>query len=93
MRDDAPAPNPYEPPKEPSPQKWETSWTQSAELSGSDWAFIVLCSCPAAIVGLIRVFRGDPRGGKMLGYAVLSMFVWGILRGCITAAQQTQHMY
>ncbi|MDC0739768.1 hypothetical protein [Polyangium mundeleinium] len=91
MRDDAP--NPYEPPKEAPPPRFENSWSQSADLSGADWALIVLCSCPAAIVGLVRVTKGEASGAKMLGFSILSMFVWGMLRACVTAAQRTPHMY
>ena len=93
MSNDASGHNPYEPPKAVPPEKWENNWNQNADLSGADCGFIVLCSCPAIIVGLVRAMKGDPRGPKMIGFAVVSMIVWSILRGCITAAQQMPHVY
>ncbi len=56
------------------------------DLTGFDWVLIVLCSGIACIIGIVRAIQGKPSGGKMIGYSVLFIVIWTVLRVLLTAA-------
>jgi predicted RNA-binding Zn-ribbon protein involved in translation (DUF1610 family) len=60
----------------------------SDELTGTDYFLCFCCSGIGCIVGIVRVIQGNPTGGKMLAYSLLTQVVLGIIRGVIVAMQQ-----
>jgi hypothetical protein len=53
----------------------------SSDLDTVDWLMIVFCAGIACIVGFIRLIQGKPNAGKMIGFSLLSMVIWAIVRG------------
>jgi hypothetical protein len=53
---------------------------ENEDLTGIDWALIVLCSGIACIIGIIRLIQGKPNGGKMIGYSLLFIVIWTVVR-------------
>jgi hypothetical protein len=70
--------NPYAPPSAPG---------ESSDLSTVDWLLCIFCSGIACIVGIVRLIQGKPNAGKMIGFALLFGFLWGILNAILTVAQ------
>ena len=77
-----PAANPYVSPNSPMRQLPP----QNADLTTVDWVIIVLCSGIGCILGLFRIVQGKPSGVKMLGFSILSMFIWTFIRIAVSTA-------
>lgn len=69
--------NPYE---SPYTEGSRSTSAMNDDLTGVDWLVAIFCSGIGCIVGIIRLIRGQPSGGKMLGISIAFMFLWGILR-------------
>jgi hypothetical protein len=80
--------NPYQPSYLPPSQPAGPPPSGLASLSAVDWLLIVLCSGIGCIIGIIRLIQGKPSGGPMLGFSILFMFIWTIVRVVLTAAMQ-----
>lgn len=76
-------PNYYAPP----PRGYAAQYDDGS-LSGGDWALIVLCSGIACIIGIVRLIQGKRNAGKMIGFSLLFVVIWNIIRFGILAAQQ-----
>ncbi len=59
---------------------------EDAELTTVDWVLIVLCSGIGCIIGFVRLIQGKPSAGKMIGFSILFMVLWTIIRIGLTAA-------
>ena len=59
-----------------------------ADLSGLDWAlvWIPFCAAIGCIVGIVYLCMGKPKGGKMIGFSILSIVIWNIISFIIRAA-------
>lgn len=61
---------------------------EDAELTTVDWVLIVLCSGIACIIGIVRLIQGKPSAGKMIGFSLLFIALWTIIRIGLTAAMK-----
>lgn len=63
---------------------------ESSDLTTVDWIICIFCSGIACIIGIIRLIQGKPNAGKMIGFALLFGFLWGIVNFLISAAMQVK---
>ena len=80
--------NPYEP---PSVQSRRPGSRESADLTGVDWLIVILCSGIGVILGIVRLIQGKPSAGKMLGFSLLFVVIWGTIRVVLTMMAHAQH--
>lgn len=59
---------------------------EDADMTAGDWLLAVLCSGIGCIMGIVWLSQGKPKGGKMLGFSLLFMVLWNIIRFLIAAA-------
>ena len=62
-----------------------------AEMSTGDWLVAILCPGIGCIAGIVWLIMGKPKAGKMIGVAICSSVVQGIIRVAITAALSGKH--
>jgi len=82
-----PSENPFEAPQFNSDPR-AAAENAGTDLTTVDWLIIVFCAGIACIVGVIRLIQGKPNAGKMIGFSLLSAFLWSFLRIVITALSQ-----
>lgn len=59
---------------------------EDTDLSVGDWIFCILCSGIACIFGIVYAIQGKPKGGKMIGIAIVASICWTVLRLIIEAS-------
>ena len=68
----------------------ESNRNPAADLTVADWLIGIFCALLGCIIGLIRVSRGDPSGGKLLALSVISTAVWNAIAAIINFAAHGQ---
>jgi hypothetical protein len=75
------APNPYS-----SDSVTPLAPPDNPNLTAVDWIICVLCSGIGCILGIVRMVQGKANGAKMIGFSLLFMVIWTIIRLAIVAA-------
>ena len=55
-------------------------YVKGANLTTVDWLVCLLLPLIALILGFIRLIRGDPTAGKMLGVSAAVLVFWTVVR-------------
>ena len=61
---------------------------EGGNLSTGDWLVCIFLPCVGIIAGLVRLTQGKMGGPEMLGFSVLSSFIWLIFNGVIAVITQ-----
>jgi predicted RNA-binding Zn-ribbon protein involved in translation (DUF1610 family) len=61
---------------------------QDADLTAGDWVLAILCSDIGCILGIVWLIMGKPKGGKMIGIAILFVILRVILLVMLQALGQ-----
>lgn len=90
MTQDPSSQNPYHASATGAPGEAKQAKVESADLTTVDWLLCIFCSGIACIIGIVRLIQGKPSAGKMILFAFVFSFLWGIVRVAITTALQNQ---
>jgi predicted RNA-binding Zn-ribbon protein involved in translation (DUF1610 family) len=69
-------------------QSRESYWTDDTDLTPGNWVLAFLCTDISCIVGIIWLIQGKPKGGKLIGAALVFMVIKLVIYMLLQGAQQ-----